>query len=97
MILRRAGAINQQIDLGTGPRLQVGKPPVGISVPRQMRDLGDHEMLERLAVFVRPGIERDIESSVKRSLDAGVEEIEFRRVVCSNRRNMSEYNLKYGA
>ena len=43
-----------------------------------MRDLGDHEMLERLAIFVGPGVERYIECSVQRPLDAGVEEIEFR-------------------
>ena len=57
--------------------LQVRDSPVGVPVLRQVHDLGDHEVLERLAVLVGPGVQGDGKRPIQRAFDPCVEEIEL--------------------
>ena len=43
-----------------------------------MPDLGDHEVLERLSVFVGSRLKRDVESPFQGPLDARIEVVELR-------------------
>ena len=56
--LRKTGAFDHQIDFRSGAGSQVGKPPVGMLVSHKVCDLGNDEVLKRLAIFVGTVVDR---------------------------------------